>query len=117
MVALAVADGVAVAGLTVHTGVEVVACVDVTAQPRATVPLNPFTGSTRIEIDEVLPGAMATGSSEDVVRVNSLVPCALAVGASIRSAANRQKPDKAPSPVQNFTLDSDPSNFTMSRFK
>ena len=114
MVAVAVAGGVTVEGLTVHTGVDVVACVPVTWQLRATVPVKPVAGSTRIEEDDVPPGAIATGSSEVVVNRNSLVPWASTAGASIRHTISNA--GNAASLVQSFTLDGDPSNFTMSRF-
>ena len=118
MVAVAVAGGVTVVGLTVHTGVEVVGCVEVIWQPRVTVPLKLFTGSTRIDVAEVPPGAMATGSSAVVVSVNSLVPCSRAAGATARDATRTHNAATAATPFHIFNLDRDPSKkFTMSRFK
>ena len=115
MVAVAVAGGVTLAGLTVHTGVEVVGCDEVIWQPRVTVPLKPFTGSTVIVVAELPPGAMATGSSVVVLRVNSLVPCANAVGARARERTSTNSSPKPLSANPSFTLGANPFNFTMSR--
>ena len=115
MVAVAVAGGVTLAGLTVHTGVEVVGCVDVIWHPRVTVPLKLFTGSTVIDVAEVPPGAIATGSSVVVVSKNSLVPCARAAGATTNEKSTTNSRAKPRRPIQSFTLGANPFNFTMSR--
>src|SRR5438270_9858561 len=115
MVAVAVAGGVTAAGLSEQTGVEVVGCVEVIWHPRVTVPLKLFTGSTRIEVAELPPGAIATGSSVVVLSVNSLVPCACAAGASTRERTTRNSRAKPLSPMQSFTLGANPFTFTMSR--
>jgi hypothetical protein len=118
IVAVAVPEGVTLAGLMVHTGVELVGWLELTWHAKATDPLkpDPEAGSTRIEIDEVPPGAMATGFRDPMVRVNSLVPVwAGAAGTKIESI-NRPKAVAPPSLVQKFFLDRDASNFTMSRF-
>src|SRR5436305_3991076 len=115
MVAVAVAGGVTAAGLTEQTGVEVVGCVEVIWHPRVTVPLKLFTGSTRIDVAEVPPGTMATGSSVVVLRVNSLVPCARAAGAKTGETTSTNSRAKPLIPVQSFTLGANPFNFTMSR--
>src|SRR6478752_4223853 len=115
MVAVAVAGGVTVVGLTAHTGVEVVGCVEVIWHPRVTAPLKLFTGSTRIDVAEVPPGTMATGSSAVVLSVNSLVPCACAAGARTRETTSTNSRAKPLTPVQSFTLGANPFKFTMSR--
>jgi hypothetical protein len=115
IVAVAVAGGVTVVGLTAHAGVEVVGCVEVIWQPRVTVPLKLFTGSTRIEVAELPPGAMATGSRVVVVSKNSLVPCPCAAGARTRETTSRNGRAKPLSPIPSFTLGANPFHFTMSR--
>src|SRR5438270_9636746 len=116
MVAVAVAGGVTAAGLSEQTGVEVVGCVEVIWHPRVTVPLKLFTGSTRIEVAELPPGAIATGSSVVVLSVNSLVPCArAAAGASTKERTTTNSRAKPRSPIQSFTLGANPFNLTMSR--
>jgi len=69
MVAEALAGGATVAGLTVQTGVSVVACDEVTWQVRSTVPLKPLTVPTEMFVDDVPPGATASGDREAACRV------------------------------------------------
>ena len=113
---VAVAGGVTDAGLTVHTGVDVVGCVEVTSQASDTGPANPMAGVTLIVLDEVPPGAIATGSSEVVLKSNSLVPWANAAGTKPRTRASKQDAGTYTTLVQRFRLVADPSNFNMSRF-
>jgi len=116
IVTVAVAGGVTGVGLTEHTGVDVVGCVAVTWQSSFTVPANPVAGVTVIVLDEVPPGAIATGSSDVVLKSNSLVPWANAAGTKTRNRANKQNAGTYMNLAQRFRLDADPSNFTMSRF-
>jgi hypothetical protein len=107
------------AGLTVHTGVSVVCCGDVTWQLRFTVPLNPLTGPTVIRDDETPPGATASGLNDAAVRVNSDVPCAAATVASTEARVNaRSTQTHAATPrlFANFTLDSNHSDLNMNGF-
>jgi hypothetical protein len=69
MVAEALAGGVTVAGLMVQTGGSVGDRFDaVTWQVRSTVPVNPGSVVTEMLMDEVPPGATASGESGEAVR-------------------------------------------------
>jgi hypothetical protein len=116
IVTVAVAGGVTDSGLTEHTGVDVVGCVAVTWHSSFTVPANPAAGVTVIVLAEVPPGAIATGSSDVVLKSNSLVPWARAAGTKTRNRASKHDAGTYTNIVQRFRLDADPSNFTMSRF-
>jgi hypothetical protein len=116
IVTVAVAGGVTDTGLTEHTGGEVVGCVELTWHSSFTVPENPVAGVTVMVLDEVPPGAIATGSSEVVLKSNSLVPWASAAGTKTRNRASKHGAGTYTNPVQRFRLDADPSNFSMSRF-
>jgi hypothetical protein len=116
IVTVAVAGGVTDAGLTEHTGVDVVGCVAATWHASDTVPENPVAGVTVIVLDVVPPGAIATGSSDVVLKSNSLVPWANAAGTKTRNRASKQNAGTYMNLVQRFRLDAYPSNFTMSRF-
>jgi hypothetical protein len=115
MVAVAVAGGFTVAGLTVQVGGEVVTWFEVTWQLRATVPPKPPTGPTLMLVDDVPRGGMACGSSEVVFRVNSVVPCAAAAGAKRTDPTSRHNAKMAA--IESFTLNAESWDFTMRRFQ
>jgi len=121
IVAVAVAGTVTDCGLTVHTGVSVVCCDDVTWQLRLTVPLNPLTDPTWIVEDDVPPGAMASGLNDEACRVNSDVPCWACANetdrqATASAAAIRQADIPARRPLIDFTLDSNHPDLNMHEF-
>jgi len=87
IVADALAGGVTVAGLTVQTGGSTGDCVDeVTWQAKSTVPVNPGSVVTEIVVDEVPPGATASGESGEASRLKF---CAEAADDSITQTATR----------------------------
>jgi hypothetical protein len=89
IVAEALAGGVTVAGLTVQLGGSVIDwIVDVTWQPRLTLPLKPLSVPTVTFEDDVPPGATASGES---VSACSVKVWAAASDGKIRNAANRHK--------------------------
>lgn len=119
IVAVALAGAVTDDGLTVHTGVSVVVMVDVTWQLKATLPVNPLTDPTWMEVDEVPPGAIALGNSGEGCSVNSLVPpCAAAAGTKPGSATaiartNTHQTGFAGRASVNLILDSEGLKFAM----
>ena len=77
IVAEALAGGVTVVGLTVQTGVSTVDwVVEVTWQPRVTVPLKPFSVPTVMLEDDVPPGTTAFGDKAPACSVNVPWPAA-----------------------------------------
>jgi hypothetical protein len=89
IVAEALAGGVTVAGLTEQLGGSVIDwIVDVTWQPRLTLPLKPLSVPTVTFEDDVPPGATASGDS---VSACSVKVWAAASDGKIRNAANRHK--------------------------
>ncbi len=119
MVAEALAGGVTVAGLMVQAGGSVGDRFDaVTWQVRSTVPVNP--GSVVIEMlmEEVPPGATASGESGEAVRAKF---CAAAWEGQARRAATRHKAARPARRVRKMKRDfdnsaGDDSDFNMSRF-
>ena len=96
-----------------------------TAQLRATLPLNPFTGLTVMIEEEPPPGATASGSKDVVVSVNSLVPCPRADSVNVEHATNRPNAHTVTvlrrsatlRIVQSFTWESEHWDLNMSRCK
>jgi hypothetical protein len=83
----ALAGGVTVAGLTVHTGGSTVDCAeDVTWQVKSTVPVKPGSVVTEMVVEEVPPGATASGESGEASRLKF---CADAADNSVRQTATR----------------------------
>ena len=121
MVADALAGGVTVAGLTVHTGGSTVDCADgVTWQVKSTVPVNPGSVVTEIVVDEVPPGATASGESGEASRLKF---CADADDNSVRETATKHSATRlacrARKNRMKLSFDNpgcDDSDFNMSRF-
>jgi hypothetical protein len=118
IVAVALAGGVTVAGLTVQAGVEVKFDGD-TEQPKVTVPLKPLMTPTVMFEDDVPPGATASGENAAASKVKF---CAVAPDPKLSIAARRHKAGMPARPARIFCLDCDgldcdDSDFNMSRFK
>ena len=117
IVAEALAGGVTVAGLTEHTGVEVVAWLDETWQERSTVPVKPLKGLTVIVEYDVPPGATASGEKAAFCRLKSWAD---AEHIRVRETMIAQKIARAARLARNFNsgfvrFKGDDSNFNMSR--
>ena len=121
MVAKASPGVVTDAGLIMQTGVSVAGCCEVTWHVKLTVTLGlEGEGSPTAIAEEATPlGATASGSSAAAVSVNSDVPWAAAgvqANAANKQAAHRHETANRPSPVADFTLDSDHSDLNMNGF-
>jgi hypothetical protein len=118
MVADALAGGVTVAGLTVHTGGSVGDWAEeVTWQVRSTVPVNPGSVVTEMLVDDVPPGATASGESGEAVRLKFW---AEAKDGQARRVAKRHRAATPAVRVRRVKLnfdnsDCDDSDFHMSR--
>jgi hypothetical protein len=100
-VAEALAGGVTVAGLTVHTGASTTVAVEVAWQLRSTGALNPLVVPTEMFEDDVPPGSTASGDSGAACSVN----CADAVDGNASSRASRQNTAIPAYPLRSFRLD------------
>ena len=116
IVAVALPGADTAVGLTVHTGVSVVAIDEDTWQPSETVPVKPFTDPIWILVDETPPGATAAGDNADGCSVNSEVPWPSAAAPITKRAASRQPAEYAPRPSLVFNVDSVRPTLDMKKF-
>jgi hypothetical protein len=108
IVAEAFAGAVTLAGLTVHTGGSTVDCVvDVTMQPRFTVPVKLSAPTVMFEDDDP-PGATASGESGAAARVNVWAD---ADEGKARKVAKKHKTAIPVAWLRNLSIDSDDSDF------
>ena len=119
IVAVALAGGVTVVGLTAQDGVEVVVCGDETWQVRSTVLLKPLIAPIVILEEDVPPGASASGENGAACRVKSA--WADAEDSNVRNAVMTHKTESVACAARILFfcfdgLDCD-SDFNMSRFK
>jgi hypothetical protein len=113
MVAEALAGGVTLAGLTMQLGGSTVPwVVDVTWQPRSTVPLKPLSVPIVMFEDDVPVGGTASGDKGAACRVN----WAEADEGKTNNAANRHRAATTVCRVGRMNLDFD-GDFNMSRFR
>lgn len=109
MVAEALAGGVTLSGLTVHTGASTIvcACAGATWQVRSTLPLKPFTVPTAMFAEDVPPGSTATSDSEGACSVKF---CAEASAGKARKTASRHNAEMTGRSVRTISLGFEDSN-------